>query len=202
MKKIFKIIIIVGCILLVALLVFLISRKKVIVKDDIENYNKYLEKLKFDTDVHSKLFIFPEKINKDEVEGFEYLKVNSMFNSSYMFYLVVKYNEKEYFEEENRIKSVNRIFRDGIKYPIYVDKLEYPTYVTISDGHDTYEYVLLDKENNKIVYVFKQLYFYENKLDKEYLVEYQVPRNKRDNKKMGYNMYYYYDENGNSKLDY
>ena len=202
MKKIFKIIIIVGCILLVALLVFLISRKKVIVKDDIENYNKYLEKLKFDTDVHSKLFIFPEKINKDEVEGFEYLKVNSMFNSSYMFYLVVKYNEKEYFEEENRIKSVNRIFRGGIKYPIYVDKLEYPTYVTISDGHDTYEYVLLDKANNKIVYVFKQLYFYENKLDKEYLVEYQVPRNKRDNKKMGYNMYYYYDENGNSKLDY
>ena len=145
MKKIFKIIIIVGCILLVALLVFLISRKKVIVKDDIENYNKYLEKLQFDTDVHSKLFIFPEKINKDEVEGFEYLKVNSMFNSSYMFYLVVKYNEKEYFEEENRIKSVNRIFRGGIKYPIYVDKLEYPTYVTISDGHDTYEYVLLDK---------------------------------------------------------
>ena len=202
MKKIFKIIIIVGCILLVALLVFLISRKKVIVKDDIENYNKYLEKLKFDTDVHSKLFIFPEKINKDEVEGFEYLKVNSMFNSSYMFYLVVKYNEKEYFEEENRIKSVNRIFRGGIKYPIYVDKLKYPTYVTISDGHDTYEYVLLDKENNKIVYVFKQLYFYENKLNKEYLVEYQVPRNKRDNKKMGYNMYYYYDENGNSKLDY
>lgn len=202
MKKIFKIIIIVGCILLVALLVFLISRKKVIVKDDIENYNKYLEELQFDTDVHSKLFIFPEKINKDEVEGFEYLKVNSMFNSSYMFYLVVKYNEKEYFEEENRIKSVNRIFRGGIKYPIYVDKLEYPTYVTISDGHDTYEYVLLDKENNKIVYVFKQLYFYENKLDKEYLVEYQVPRNKRDNKKMGYNMYYYYDENGNSKLDY
>ncbi len=202
MKKIFKIIIIVGCILLVALLVFLISRKKVIVKDDIENYNKYLEELQFDTDVHSKLFIFPEKINKDEVEGFEYLKVNSMFNSSYMFYLVVKYNEKEYFEEENRIKSVNRIFRGGIKYPIYVDKLEYPTYVTISDGHDTYEYVLLDKENNKIVYVFKQLYFYENKLNKEYLVEYQVPRNKRDNKKMGYNMYYYYDENGNSKLDY
>lgn len=202
MKKIFKIIIIVGCILLVALLVFLISRKKVIVEDDIENYNKYLEKLQFDTDVHSKLFIFPEKINKDEVEGFEYLKVNSMFNSSYMFYLVVKYNEKEYFEEENRIKSVNRIFRGGIKYPIYVDKLEYPTYVTISDGHDTYEYVLLDKANNKIVYVFKQLYFYENKLDKEYLVEYQVPRNKRDNKKMGYNMYYYYDENGNSKLDY
>ena len=202
MKKIFKIIIIVVLVLLVGLLIFLISRKKVIVKDDIEKYNKYLEELQFDTNVHSKLYIFPEKVNKDNVEGFEYLKVNSLLSGSYMFYIVIKYDEKEYLEEETRIKGLNRIFREGIKYPIYVEDFKYPLYVTISDGYDTYEYVLLDKDNNKIIYVFKQSFFYKNNLNKDYIVEYSVPKNKRDNKKIGYNMYYYYDENGNSKLDY
>ena len=68
MKKVFKIIVIVVIVLLVGLLVFLISRKKVIVKDDIEKYNKYLEELQFDTDVNSKLYIFPEKVNKNNLK--------------------------------------------------------------------------------------------------------------------------------------
>ena len=59
---------------------------------------------------------------------------------------------------------------------------------------DTYEYAMVD--GNKIVYVFKQLFTANNKLDKKYELEYIVPRDKRDKYTSGYNMYYFYDDYG------
>lgn len=203
MKKGLKIILLIlGILIIIGLLIFLLSKTKIIEKNDIENYEKYLSELQFNTDVHSKLFIFPSKVNKENVEAFQYLRQDSLFDGSYLFYVIVNYDETEYNSEIQRLKELNRLFKYGVKYPIYVESLKYPAYITISDGYDTYEYALVDSENKKIIYVFSQLYYYDSKLKADYLIEYKVPKDKRDTKRPGYNMYYYYDENGVGVMDY
>ncbi len=61
---------------------------------------------------------------------------------------------------------------------------------------DTYEYAMLDNDNKKIAYVFRQLFNANNKLDKDYVLNYIVPRENRDKYSPGYNMYYFYDDYG------
>jgi hypothetical protein len=203
MNKIIKmLLIIIVCSLIVGLLIFFLSRTKIIKENNIDNYLEYLNDLQLNKDVHSKLYIFPSKINKEKTELFEYLRKESLFDGSYLFYIIINYDENEYNEEINRIKEVKKIFKYGEKYPIYVEGDKYPAYITISDGYDTYEYALLDEENNKIIYVFRQLYYYDSKLKNEYYFEYKVPKNQRDIKRPGYNMYYYYDSDGVGVIDY
>ncbi len=195
MKKWLKIVISILVVLLVAgLLVFLISKKDVKSFNDLDKYEEYLSDLRDNSDAHSKLLIFPNKIDKDKVEKFEYLSVEGLFDGSYLFYIIVNYDDNNLKKEIERIKQIKRTYNGKDKFIISEENLKYPTYITICDGMDTYEYVMID--GNKIIYVFRQIFTANNKLDKKYELEYIVPRDKRDKYTPGYNMYYFYDEYG------
>ena len=195
MKKWLKIVLSILIVLLVAgLLVFLISRKEVKSFNDLDKYDEYLSNLRDNSDAHSKLLIFPNKIEKEKVEEFEYLSVEGLFDGSYLFYIIVNYDDNSLKKEIERIKQIKRTYNGKDKFIISEENLKYPTYVTICDGMDTYEYAMID--GNKIVYVFRQIFTANNKLDKKYELEYIVPRDKRDKYTPGYNMYYFYDKYG------
>ena len=195
MKKWLKIVLSILIVLLVAgLLVFLISRKEVKSFNDLDKYDEYLSNLRDNSDAHSKLLIFPNKIEKEKVEEFEYLSVEGLFDGSYLFYIIVNYDDNSLKKEIERIKQIKRTYNGKDKFIISEENLKYPTYITICDGMDTYEYAMID--GNKIVYVFRQIFTANNKLDKKYELEYIVPRDKRDKYTPGYNMYYFYDEYG------
>lgn len=195
MKKWLKIVLSILIVLLVAgLLVFLISRKEVKSFNDLDKYDEYLSNLRDNSDAHSKLLIFPNKIEKEKVEEFEYLSVEGLFDGSYLFYIIVNYDDNSLKKEIERIKQIKRTYNGKDKFIISEENLKYPTYITICDGMDTYEYAMID--GNKIVYVFRQIFTANNKLDKKYELEYIVPRDKRDKYTPGYNMYYFYDKYG------
>ncbi len=197
MKKSIKILLLIISILIVCiLLVLFLYKKDVKSYNDLDKYEEYLDHLRNNSDARSRLFIFPDKINKDKVESFEYLTQEGLFDGSYLFYIVVNYDEKEYNKEEERIKNIKRIYNGKNKYILKAEDLKYETYITICDGMDTYEYAMLDNDNKKIAYVFRQLFNANNKLDKDYVLNYIVPRENRDKYSPGYNMYYFYDDYG------
>ena len=182
-------------------IIFIIYKQEPYEKNDIENYEIYLKELIESEDAHSKLFIFPEKVKKDNVEDFQYLKKDGLFDGSYLFYVIIKYEEKEYNKEIERLKNIKRVFNGDSKNILFVDSIKYPTYITICDGLDTNEYAMLDKDNFKIIYVFNQLFNSNNNLKDEYILNYTVPRDKRDRNNIGFNIYYYYDEFGNGNME-
>lgn len=197
MKKGIKILLIILSILIICgVSIFIINKEKIYEKKDIDKYKEYLSELKNNSDVHSKLFIFPDEINKDNVEEFQYLKKDGLFDGSYLFYIIVKYDEKEYNKEIDRLKKIKRIFNGFDKFILYTEELKYHTYITICDGMDTFEYALLDDNNKKIIYVFRQLFNSNNNLKDDYLLKYKVPNDKKDKNSIGFNMYYFYDEFG------
>ena len=125
--------------------------------NNIDNYNHYLNKLHNNSDVHSDLEIFPKQINGNVLD-FKYYRQDGLFDGSYLFYLIVNYDEEQYISEENRIHNISINSNGKYKSPIYEpDKFKYPAYITIYDGFGTYEYALLDEKTHSIIYVFNQL---------------------------------------------
>ncbi len=196
MKKWLKVLLIILSVVIVCgLIIFFIARQDIKSYDDLDKYEEYLSDLRNNSDAHSKLLIFPDKINKDNVEEFEYLAIDGLFDGSYLFYFVVNYDDASLKKEVERLKNIKRTYNGKNKEVIIEEEnLKYPTYITICDGMDTFEYAMVD--GNKVVYVFKQLFTANNKLDKKYELEYIVPASKRDKYTPGYNMYYFYDEYG------
>ncbi len=187
---------IVAILIVCTLLILFLYKKEVHSYNDLDKYEEYLYKLRYESDAQSRLFIFPDKINKDKVESFEYLVKDSLLEDSYLFYIIINYDEKEFNKEIQRIKDIKRVYNGKNKYILKAENLKYETYITICDGMDIYEYVMIDNDNKKIIYVFKQLFNANNKLNKDYVLNYIVPRESRDKFSSGYNMYYFYDEYG------
>ena len=195
MKNNIKIIIsiLLGLVIIISLIFIIKEIEKVERHNDVNKYNEYLNGLIYSDDVHSNLSIFPKNINIEDVESFEYLTSGGLFDGSYLFYIIINYNGEEYLKEVNRIKNIKATFDNNYKY-ILEEDLKYKTYITICDGNGSYEYAMLD--NNKIVYVFRQIFYYDNNLDSKYVLDYIVPNKLRDISTDGYNMYYLYNKYG------
>lgn len=186
------------------------SPRELLEYEDVLNYENYLYELKNTSRIGTGLLIFPEKINKDEVINFKYTKDSPDFELGYSMYLVMDYDNDTYLKETERIKNLSAKFKNFEKKPLYTENgFEYPAYITIFDGgyediyyiidkYNTFEYVLLDEQNTMIIYVFsKYLSWSELKIDEKYLPKnYDVSQENKDNKRTGYNMYYYYLPNG------
>ena len=172
------------------------------VYNDREMYSTYLENLRKSKDVHSGLLIFPNSINNLNILDFKYFERDGLFDGSYFFYLEVEYKD-DFNTELERIKNLKVEYSDKVKYPIY-EKYAFsnPVYITIFDGIDTYEYALINEEEKKITYIFNQIFsYYELGLNGELdPYSYVVPIDKRDYRKIGYNIYYDYDKFGNGKM--
>lgn len=175
MKKMLISLLIVLIIMLVMIILPFYLKDK-IGEYDISNYNVLLDKLKNKSDVHSKLLIFPT-IN-DNITDFKYEEQDGLFDGSYYLYIVATYNIEGYNKEIDRISNISFNDRKIIK--------NNNMYVSIYDRMGTYEYVILDENNNKIIYIFNQLFdFKETDIKEEYILNYI-----KGNLKYGYNMYY------------
>ena len=165
------------------------------IEADINKYNEILDKLKHTEDVNSGLYIFPEY--NYYITDLKYEAKDGFLDGSYYLFVVAEYNETSWIDEITRIKNISVEYEDTSKSLLFAE-LRYDTYIAIYDGYGTYEYILVDKENKKIAYVFNQSFGW-NVIDikPEYkLSNYSVPQDKRDPKNKGYNMYYQVSEKG------
>ena len=183
---------------------------------NINNYSTYLEEYKSHEkyDVHSGMEIFPENVDATKIQEFKNIYSEGLFDGSYLFYLVVNYNEEEFVKEEERIKnlSATSTYYEGVfnfknptevtKYPLYTEYgFKYPAYVTVFDPYvNQYEYALFDRENTRIIYVLDQLYEWDE-ISEDYIPDnYSVPKKYVDTPNKGFNMYYGYDSKGNGSF--
>jgi len=117
--------------------------------NDIEKYSSYLEQYRSNSDIHTELKSFPEKIEAIDVVEFAEFNRTGVFDGSYFIYLVYRYNEKEYKGELERIKSLSIEERKNENELVYIIS---------DDKNNTKEYVLFDEENHTVSYVFNQLF--------------------------------------------
>lgn len=188
--------------ILLAYIIIKVAGSTLKVHTDKENYFLYLNELQKKDDVHSGLFIFPNNINQNDIVDFKYFFQDGIFDGSYLFYVVVKYDKYSLNNEEDRLRNIKVNFEKTEKKILYEENdFDYPAYVSISDGFSTFEYALIDKKNNQIIYIFDQLFFFDELgINDEYSPNgYIVSIDKRDYKSLGYNMYYLYDKYGGSK---
>lgn len=164
------------CLVLIVFCLFHMNKKDEY--NEITNYSTYKRELVNNTDVHSKLVIFPDKIDEKNVIDFQYLKEDGLFDGAYLFYLAIDYDKDLFLKEANRIKELHTIYDDTV--------LSFPTYLTILDGYGTYEYVILDEEDDKIIYIFNQLLDWsKTKIEKDYILQ----EENINIKLIGYNTY-------------
>ena len=155
--------------------VFKITENK---SDDKTKYGEYLDELINNYDVHSELLIFPDKVDKESIENFKYQTQDGIFDGSYFLYLVCNYDNEKYNKELTRIKNIKTKYRNKIKRPIYLREDQYDAYIAIMDGYNTFEYVLFDKENLKVIYIFNQLFDYKSiKLNRDYIISQDITYN-------------------------
>lgn len=165
------------------------------IEADINKYSEILDKLRNTEDVNSGLYIFPEY--NHYITDLKYEAKDGFFDGSYYLFAAASYDDVEWVNEITRIKNISVQYKDTSKELLHAD-LRYDTYIAIYDGYGTYEYVLVDEANKKIVYVFNQSFGW-NIIDikPEYkLSNYTVPVEQRDPKNKGYNMYYIVSSNG------
>ncbi|MBB6713919.1 zf-HC2 domain-containing protein [Clostridium gasigenes] len=145
-------------------------------KNETTNISDYRE---FDT-IHNEeqcmwsfLYVFPEKINNpDKVKSYYYYCDNKgLFDNSYQMYLESEFSEDEFKEEVKRLSEIKVKYEGDENSIVYNNNdFKYPAYVAIKDKDCTYEYALVDDENNRVMYVYTR-FMYESdiKFDKEYL---------------------------------
>ena len=145
-------------------------------KNETTNISDYRE---FDT-IHNEeqcmwsfLYVFPEKINNpDKVKSYYYYCDNKgLFDNDYQMYLESEFSEDEFKEEVKRLSEIKVKYEGDENSIVYNNNdFKYPAYVAIKDKDCTYEYALVDDENNRVMYVYTR-FMYESdiKFDKEYL---------------------------------
>ena len=161
--------------------------------DDVNKYEEVLAKAVQNSDFHSQLYVFPKKVDVNNVTNFRYMERDDLFNGSYLLYLSVKYNQTQFDAELERLDSVKAEFNSQkATKPLlkFVDKSEY---VAIN-RNSRYEYVKYDSESLEIAYVSNQIYEWaETGVKKEHLFEEVTIPSELDDGGNSYNMYYYYE---------
>lgn len=99
---------------------------------------------------YGKLDIFPETLPKSSViNKYYYYGSNAdLFDNSYQIFLEYTLSKEDFEHELERLTNIQHTKdNSNFNYPAIVSKL---------NNNSTYEYVLYDKDTNKIVYVFLQ----------------------------------------------
>lgn len=162
-----------------------VNQYKILRNEAIENF-----------DFHSELYVFPTEVNVANVVTFSYKTREDLFNGSYLFYLVMKYNQSQFDAELKRLDAVQADYeiREGVfrTKPIIKDDKN-SQYVTISKDA-RYEYVKYNQESLEIAYVSNQLFSWrETGIKEEYIFDGITVPIELDDGGNSYNMYYYYE---------
>ena len=158
------------------------------VDNRIERYSELLEKFKQESDFHSELYVFPEKIEKNKVLKFRTQHQEFPFTGSYLFFLVYQY-EEDFEKEIERLQGIKADFKNGkSKSILHFEKKS--LFVTISKDN-RYEFVKYNSSTKQIAYISNQLYVW-SEIDIDPLESIEIPKTKDDGEN-SYNMYYYYE---------
>ncbi len=104
--------------------------------------------------IMSDLYIFPKKIydNTQKVKYY-YLFSDTFLDTTYQIYLDCVYEDNEFELEKNRIKSLNY---EKNKISFDEQNFSLPAYVARLGYDCTSEYVLIDEQENRIIYIYLQ----------------------------------------------
>ena len=164
--------------------------------DNVEKYEELYNKMVSNQDFHTELYIFPRKIDTKQAVAFSTKSRDDLFNGSYLFYLVMKYEESQFNAELERLDAVKaeiEIPNNVVKTKKIIKDTKTSQYVTISKNSN-YEYVKYNAETYEIVYVSNQLFSWTESginIDHKY-EDIEIPSEIADGKNE-YNMYYYYE---------
>lgn len=115
--------------------------------------------------MESGLYLFPQNLaSTEDVDYLYYCAKNNLSISSYLVYTAATYSQEDYVKEVERIKNTQctvRLNGEGdcvTNSVMYSEELfAYPAYVAVYASNLSYEYALLDEENNTIIYVYLQM---------------------------------------------
>ena len=141
--------------------------------NNVEKYEELYYEMIDNLDFHTELYIFPKKIDTKQAVAFSAKSRDDLFNGSYLFYLLMKYEESQFNAELERLDAVKaeiEIPNNVVKTKKIIKDTKTSQYVTISKNSN-YEYVKYNAET------------YEN---------IEIPSEIADGKNE-YNMYYYYE---------
>lgn len=146
---------------IIAILSFFDLEPKPDVCTDITQYEKsyYIET--YNSDLDSNLSVFPDEIRDNmEVVKFESSLTTGLFDTD--GYIVLEYtlDEVDFAKEIKRLSQLEidienydgEVFTNHVMYA--EDEYIYPAYITIDGYADTFEYALIDEENNRIICVY------------------------------------------------
>jgi len=173
--------------------------------NDVSSYKKLHDKLVAEVDFHTGLFVFPEDANNGTPKDFYYKTVPDLFTGSFVFYLVMEYDEENFASEIDRLSKIKQHFYiddpnveliDATKTIIHDEANN--AFVTI-DRDNRYEYALYNENNREIAYISNQLEPWNHtKINSKHIIKnFNIPED-IDDGNHSYNMYYYYtiDKNG------
>ena len=164
--------------------------------NNVEKYETLYNEMVSNQDFHTELYIFPKKIDTKQVVGFSSKSREDLFNGSYLFYLVMKYEESQFNAELERLDAVKaeiEIPKNIVKTKYIIKDTKTSQYVTINKN-SRYEYAKYNAETYEIVYVSNQLFSWaESGIKEEHrFKDITIPNEIADGKN-AYNMYYYYE---------
>lgn len=131
--------------------------------NDINKYEYYLNEYIKNDDVHSRLEYFPKEIDKDKVLAFGEFNRSRLFDAAYFIYLDYQYDDIA--------SEIDKITDISIKTVTNKDSND-TIYVISDDGKGTMEYVLVNDNDNTVIYVFNQLFKSKDiDIDEKYFIE-------------------------------
>lgn len=141
------------------------------------NWDGHIELEKEELYGDSGLYIFPDTINHAlDADYFYYCGRDNNSISQYLIYAAVTYSETDFEKEKERISSIEcEISLDGGKEAVtnsimYTEELfAYPSYIAIYASNLCYEYVLVNEEENQMIYIFTKLVDGQGIIPQEYL---------------------------------
>ena len=169
---------------------FALTGCKTIKINDLNRYNELLKKCRDESDFHSELYIFPEKIDKKRIKSFRYQWTEDLFTGSFLFHLVYQWGD-DYQNEIDRISKVKAVFKNrGEKSILHYEKQK--MYVTIyNEDGCRYEFAKYDPSKKIITYTSNQIYSWKDiGLDEPQKIT--IPKELLDWNEF-YNMYYFYE---------
>ena len=162
----------------------------------VENYEILYKEMLNNQDFHTELYLFPRFIDTNCAVRFCSRSREDLFTGSYLFYLVMKYNEYEFNSELARLDTIKADFeiKEGVvKTKSIIKDAETSQYVTICKD-SRYEYAKYNNETLEIAYVSNQLFSWkEAEIREEHLFKTIAVPKELDDGHNTYNMYYYYE---------
>ena len=158
------------------------------IDNTVERYSELLEKFKKESDFHSELYVFPERIDVNRVIKFRSQYQEFLFTGSYLFYLVYQY-ENDFDVEIQRLKQIKANYKNG-KSKSIIHFEEKSLFITINKDY-RYEFVKYNTSAKQITYTSNQLYQWDE-INIDSLESIPIPKSLDDGEN-SYNMYYFYE---------